>query len=83
MNSKQLQLKPEQAAVVAAFQRLCSAMEMEAQQLSSIYHQPGAAATLRNHIVAISKEGDSYIADCERAIVIAHEMPRQGTVLPP
>jgi len=82
MTVKQVKLKPDEVAVVHAIQRMCAALEMEAQQLATTYAQPGIAATLRDCAQSLSKVGSQYIADCQRSIVIAHELPN-GLQTPP
>jgi hypothetical protein len=66
-----LQLRPEQAAVVSACQRIDAAMALECTQLARIYGQEGMANDLDQVRRQVTKLLNAYVADCNRAVIIA------------
>lgn len=65
-----LQLRPEQAAVVSACQRIDAAMALECTQLARIYGQEGMANDLDHVRRAVTKLLNAYVADCNRSVLV-------------
>lgn len=77
MASQNPTLKPEQAAVVTALQRLEAHLNIEAMQLAQVYGQEGTAKSLLHVAQQFHAQAERYVADSQRAIVIAHELPKK------
>lgn len=70
----QIQLSANQAAVVAALERLMQAISIEGQQLVQLWNQGEEARRLAECLVALTRQRDAFVQGCSR-LVVAHSMP--------
>lgn len=71
----QVNLTPPQAAVFSSYQRVMAGMQLEAQQLATVYRQEGAATVLLALVHKLNQLSTQFLRDCESGIVIAQTVP--------